>query len=76
MSFVDGVVLGSPALVSDPAIAAHTTEILVDTLVALHSVDPQAVGLADFGKPEGIPRAAGEALAQAIRINRCPQATP
>ncbi|TKA09066.1 phosphotransferase family protein [Actinacidiphila oryziradicis] len=26
---------------------------LVDTLVALHSVDPAAVGLSDFGRPEG-----------------------
>ncbi|GAA4842917.1 phosphotransferase family protein [Kitasatospora terrestris] len=26
---------------------------LVDTLVELHSVDPGAVGLADFGRPEG-----------------------
>ncbi|KUP98651.1 phosphotransferase family protein [Thermobifida cellulosilytica] len=26
---------------------------LVDTLAALHSVDPGAVGLADFGRPEG-----------------------
>src|SRR4051812_16863803 len=26
---------------------------LVDTLVALHSVDPAAVGLGDFGRPEG-----------------------
>jgi aminoglycoside phosphotransferase (APT) family kinase protein len=28
-------------------------ERLVDTLVALHEVDPAAVGLADFGRPEG-----------------------
>jgi aminoglycoside phosphotransferase (APT) family kinase protein len=26
---------------------------LVDTLVELHAVDPQGVGLADFGRPEG-----------------------
>ncbi|MEU9126418.1 phosphotransferase family protein [Streptomyces sp. NPDC048506] len=26
---------------------------LVDTLVELHAVDPQAVGLADFGRPDG-----------------------
>jgi aminoglycoside phosphotransferase (APT) family kinase protein len=29
------------------------SERLVDTMVALHSVDPAAVGLADFGRPEG-----------------------
>ena len=28
-------------------------ERMVDTLVALHPVDPQAVGLGDFGRPEG-----------------------
>ncbi|AVH23656.1 phosphotransferase [Nocardia cyriacigeorgica] len=26
---------------------------LVDTLAALHAVDPAAVGLSDFGRPEG-----------------------
>jgi aminoglycoside phosphotransferase (APT) family kinase protein len=29
------------------------SERLVDTLAALHQVDPAAVGLADFGRPEG-----------------------
>ncbi|MCG3751998.1 phosphotransferase [Amycolatopsis sp. Poz14] len=29
------------------------SEALVDTLGALHAVDPAAVGLADFGRPEG-----------------------
>jgi aminoglycoside phosphotransferase (APT) family kinase protein len=29
------------------------SERLVDTLVALHRVDPAAVGLADYGRPEG-----------------------
>ena len=29
------------------------SERLVDTLVALHSVDPAAVGLGDFGRPQG-----------------------
>ncbi|GAA1966007.1 phosphotransferase family protein [Nocardioides panacihumi] len=29
------------------------SERLVDTLVALHAVDPAAVGLGDFGRPEG-----------------------
>ncbi|GAB7003020.1 phosphotransferase family protein [Nocardioides sp. AN3] len=29
------------------------SERLVDTLVALHEVDPASVGLADFGRPEG-----------------------
>jgi aminoglycoside phosphotransferase (APT) family kinase protein len=29
------------------------TERMVDTLVALHAVDPAAVGLGDFGRPDG-----------------------
>ena len=29
------------------------SERMVDTLVALHSVDPASVGLSDFGRPEG-----------------------
>jgi aminoglycoside phosphotransferase (APT) family kinase protein len=29
------------------------SEHMVDTLVALHAVDPEAVGLADFGRPQG-----------------------
>ncbi|GAB3872237.1 phosphotransferase family protein [Terrabacter terrigena] len=29
------------------------SERMVDTLVALHSVDPESVGLGDFGRPEG-----------------------
>jgi aminoglycoside phosphotransferase (APT) family kinase protein len=53
MSFVDGVVLEAPDLVDDPSVALHATELLVDTLTALHSVDPQAAGLAGFGKVEG-----------------------
>ena len=41
----------------DAARVRRVTEGLVDTLVALHSVDPDAVGLAEFGRPEGfLPR--------------------
>src|SRR5215469_12054785 len=29
------------------------SQALIDTLIALHEVDPAAVGLAEFGKPEG-----------------------
>jgi aminoglycoside phosphotransferase (APT) family kinase protein len=29
------------------------SERMVDTLVALHAVDPESVGLSDFGRPEG-----------------------
>ncbi|MDT4918019.1 MAG: hypothetical protein QOH89_2719 [Pseudonocardiales bacterium] len=55
MGFVDGVVLDKPDLLRDldPAAATRSCELLMDTLVDLHEVDPAAVGLADFGKPEG-----------------------
>lgn len=36
-----------------PEIAAATGQMLVETLVAVHSVDAAAVGLEDLGKPEG-----------------------
>jgi aminoglycoside phosphotransferase (APT) family kinase protein len=37
----------------DPADARRACELLMDTLVELHDVDPDSVGLADFGRPEG-----------------------
>ena len=40
MSFVDGIVVERPELVPDPATATRITEQLVDTLVALHGIDP------------------------------------
>ncbi|GAB3348005.1 phosphotransferase family protein [Amycolatopsis echigonensis] len=55
MAFVEGrsfraadelTALGVPRTV-------HIGNELVDTLGALHAVDPEAVGLADFGRPEG-----------------------
>jgi aminoglycoside phosphotransferase (APT) family kinase protein len=53
MSFVDGIVLERADLVPDAATATRASELLVDTLVALHAVDPGEVGLRDFGRPEG-----------------------
>jgi aminoglycoside phosphotransferase (APT) family kinase protein len=53
MSFVDGMVVDDPAKVTDPVTAQGITEALVDTLLALHRIDPASVGLADFGRPEG-----------------------
>ncbi|MCU1658391.1 MAG: acyl-Coenzyme dehydrogenase, partial [Pseudonocardiales bacterium] len=55
MSFVDGLVLDRPERIAtlshdDARIAC---EQLIDVLVALHDTDPAAVGLADFGRPEG-----------------------
>jgi aminoglycoside phosphotransferase (APT) family kinase protein len=55
MGFVRGVVLDKPDLLRDlaPDAATRSCELLMDTLVDLHEVDPAAVGLADFGRPEG-----------------------
>lgn len=53
MDFVDGVVLTRPEEVSDPAAAREVSELLVDTLVALHAVDPEPIGLGGLGRPEG-----------------------
>jgi aminoglycoside phosphotransferase (APT) family kinase protein len=57
MSFVPGIVLDHPGLVPDRQAATRASELLVDTLVALHGIDPQAVGLVGFGRPDGfLPR--------------------
>jgi aminoglycoside phosphotransferase (APT) family kinase protein len=56
MSFVSGIVLEDPGLVPDRTAATRSGELLVDTLVALHAVDPDAVGLAGFGRPDGFLR--------------------
>jgi aminoglycoside phosphotransferase (APT) family kinase protein len=55
MSFVEGVVLDRPDVIAalDRDDARRAGEQLVDTLVALHSVDPAAVGLQEFGRPAG-----------------------
>ena len=55
MSYVDGVVLDKPDVVGrlDNDGARAVCEQLVDTLVALHDVEPMNVGLADFGRPDG-----------------------
>ncbi|MBB6001153.1 phosphotransferase family protein [Streptomonospora salina] len=55
MEHVEGVPYRSAEQL-DALGAARTSGIaasMIDTLVDLHAVDPAAVGLADFGKPEG-----------------------
>ncbi len=42
-----------PGPLDAPAERARVAEELVDALVALHAVDSEAVGLADFGRPAG-----------------------
>ena len=55
MGYVDGVVLRTAeqlAAYSRDQLR-HASTLLVDTLLALHQVDPDTVGLERFGKPEG-----------------------
>lgn len=42
-----------PPPFDEPATCRRIGEMLVDTLAALHAVDPAAVGLGDLGKPAG-----------------------
>lgn len=55
MSYVDGVVFDHAEDIArlDADGARTACEQLVDTLLTLHAVDPAAVGLSDFGRPEG-----------------------
>jgi aminoglycoside phosphotransferase (APT) family kinase protein len=55
MDFVEGIVLDKPetlATLTDET-AQLACERLVDTLLALHDLDPHELGLADFGRPHG-----------------------
>lgn len=56
MSFVDGMVPADPAAFAAKYPESQRRAIgenLIDTLADLHAVDPQKVGLGDFGKPAG-----------------------
>jgi aminoglycoside phosphotransferase (APT) family kinase protein len=55
MAFVPGVVFDdAPALaVLGFEQAQHVSDCLVRTLAQLHAIDPERVGLADFGRPDG-----------------------
>jgi aminoglycoside phosphotransferase (APT) family kinase protein len=55
MGFVDGLVFDRPDALTrlDHDAATTACEQLIATLVALHEVDPAAVGLSDFGRPDG-----------------------
>lgn len=54
MSFVGGTIVfdRTDGLEVDPAIRPVMSTSLVDTLVALHEIDPEAVGLGDLGRTE------------------------
>jgi aminoglycoside phosphotransferase (APT) family kinase protein len=57
MEYRPGVVLQGATLpegyLADERDRARASRALVDTLVTLHAVDPRAVGLEDFGRPDG-----------------------
>ncbi|MEM7413383.1 MAG: phosphotransferase family protein [Myxococcota bacterium] len=56
MEFRSGIVLQDripEGYLEDPADRGRTSQAVVDTLAALHAVDVDAVGLGDFGKPDG-----------------------
>ncbi|WP_030768289.1 MULTISPECIES: phosphotransferase family protein [unclassified Streptomyces] len=55
MEFVDGVPYRTAEQLAEigPERTRRAVLGLVDTLVDLHAVDPEAVGLGDFGRPEG-----------------------
>ena len=55
MDFVDGVVLDKAETLDllTPAIAARACERLIDVLLDLHALDPDALGLHGFGRPDG-----------------------
>jgi aminoglycoside phosphotransferase (APT) family kinase protein len=53
MSFVDGRVIWEPEMPgSDPAERAATYDVMNATLARLHSYEPAAIGLGDYGKGE------------------------
>lgn len=52
MSFVDGRILWDPSLPDmDPAGRGDIYTGIIDAMAALHTIDPEAVGLGDYGKP-------------------------
>ncbi|MFC8126720.1 phosphotransferase family protein [Streptomyces sp. NPDC057302] len=55
MEFVDGTPFRTAEELAPLGVERTRAAVLglVDTLVDLHSVDPQAVGLGDFGRPDG-----------------------
>ncbi len=55
MRFVDGLILREPESV-DPVpepVRMAAAESLIDTLAALHAIDPDNVGLGDLGRKDG-----------------------
>ncbi len=55
MAFVDGLIVRDPQSGKDlhPEARTRAGQSLIDVLVAIHAVDPDAVGLGDLGRKEG-----------------------
>jgi aminoglycoside phosphotransferase (APT) family kinase protein len=54
MAYVDGRIFWDPSLPeATPAQRGELYGAIIDAMAALHTVDPAAVGLADYGKPGG-----------------------
>jgi aminoglycoside phosphotransferase (APT) family kinase protein len=56
MEYRDGIILGDTlpdGFATTPAERHGISVALVDTLVALHAIDIESVGLSDFGRPDG-----------------------
>jgi aminoglycoside phosphotransferase (APT) family kinase protein len=69
--WVEGVVLSRPDQVSALSDAAQRrcTDLVIDQLLALHGVDPAAVGLGTLGRPDGyLARQVGRWQAQWSRV--------
>ena len=56
MGYCEGVILNATrpeAFATSPAERARLSRTFIETLAKLHSVDYEAIGLGDFGKPDG-----------------------
>jgi aminoglycoside phosphotransferase (APT) family kinase protein len=56
IEYRDGLVIRehvSPELANRPAIGARLSQVLLETIAAIHAVDTKAIGLDDLGRPEG-----------------------
>ncbi len=61
-------------LTLSPADARRLCENMIDVWVELHAIDYRAIGLGDFGKPEGYVRRQVEGWSQRYRAARTPDA--
>lgn len=71
MELVDGVIAadGLPPALDDEAGCRAVADAVVDGLAALHLVDRDAVGLGDFGRPDGFLRRRLERLPRLVAVD-------